>query len=81
MEITKMTHNDGLLTATASFLALVLSQISTLLTDENFLKYVTALSSVVLCITAVVKFIDLMAKKIPQFIAFIKRQFKKPSKP
>lgn len=78
MEITKMTHNDGLLTAAASFLALVLSQISTLITDENFLKYVTALSSVVLCLTALIKFIDLMAKKIPQFIAFVNRQFRKP---
>lgn len=77
MEITKMTHNDGLFTATASFLALVLSQISTLITDENFLKYVTAISSVVLCITAIIKFIDLMAKKIPQLIRFIKAKSRK----
>lgn len=72
-----MTHNDGLFTATASFLALVLSQISTWITDEHFLKYVTAISSVVLCITAVIKFIDLLIKKTPKVIAFFRNKSRK----
>ncbi len=73
-----MTHSDGLITAVASFLALALSQLSASITDENFLKWVTATSSVVLCLTAVIKFVDLCVEKVPQIKAYLRRKFRKP---
>lgn len=77
MEITKMTHSDGFITALASSLALALSQLSAAITDENFLKWVTATSSVVLCLTAVIKFVDLCVEKVPKLTAWIRRRFRK----
>lgn len=73
-----MTHSDGLLTGLASFLAVVLSQISASIDDPNFLKMVTAISSVVLCLTALIKFVDLCLDKIPKWSAAIKRRLRKP---
>jgi uncharacterized membrane protein len=75
MEIKTMTHSDGFLTASASLAALIFSQISASITDENFLKWVTAISSVVLCLTAVIKFIDLCSEKLPKVRAYFRRRF------
>jgi hypothetical protein len=76
-QIKTMTHSDGFLTALASFFALVFSQISASITDENFLKWVTAISSVVLCLTAVIKFVDLCIDKYPKVTTYLKRRFRK----
>lgn len=76
-----MTHSDGFLTATASLFALIFSQISASITDENFLKWVTAISSVVLCITAVIKLVDLCLDKIPKWSVAIMARVRRPKKP
>ena len=68
MDTLKMNHfSDSLLTALASFTALIFSQISITLPDDNLMKWITAISSVVLCLTAIIKLIDLCTEKFPKW--------------
>lgn len=80
MEISRMTTSDSLLTALTSLCALIISQISISIADDYFLKWITAVSSVVLCFTAIIKLIDLCTDKIPKWTSAIKTKLK-PKKP
>ena len=70
-------HSDSLLTAMASVTALLFSQISIMIDDQNFMKTITAVSSVVLCLTALIKLIDLCHEK---YIKWVKPRLKRKSK-
>lgn len=63
----KMQQSDSLLTALASLSALIISQISIRIEEDNTLKWITAISSIVLCITAIIKLIDLGIEKFPKW--------------
>ena len=79
METFKMNHlSDSLITALASVCALIFSQISITLPDDNIMKWITAISSVVLLLTAIIKLIDLCTEKIPKWSAAITKRFRKP---
>jgi uncharacterized membrane protein len=79
MELSRMNHSDSLLTALISVSALIISQISITIADESFMKAVTAVSSIVLCLTAVIKLTDLCLEKIPKWYASIVKRFSKPN--
>lgn len=71
MELIRMNHSDSLLTALASLSALIFSQISIRIEEDNTLKWITAISSIVLCITAIIKLIDLCTEKFPKWAKVI----------
>jgi hypothetical protein len=76
-----MTNSDSLLTALTSLCALVISQISINIADDSFLKLITAISSIVLCFTAIIKLIDLCTDKIPKWTSAVQARFKAKKPP
>lgn len=66
-ELKMMYHSDSFIPALASFFALLMSEISIRIVDEPLLKVITAVSSIVLCLTAIIKLIDICLEKIPKW--------------
>lgn len=60
----------------ASVAALFLSRISLLL-NNDIMEIITAVSAVILCLTAIVKFLDLVIEKLPKWSEKI-RKIRKP---
>lgn len=76
-ELKMIYHSDSFIPALASFFALIMSEISIRIVDDNQLKVITAVSSVVLCLTAIIKLIDICVDKLPKWHAAIQIQLKK----
>lgn len=60
----------------ASLSALLLSRISVLLNDD-IMGIITAVSAIILCLTAIIKFVDLAIDKVPTWTEKI-RKLRKP---
>lgn len=61
--------SDSILTSIASISAVLLSQITILIEDQSMMKAITAISSVVLCLTAIIKLVDLCIEKYRKHIS------------
>lgn len=56
----------------ASLSAIVLSQVSILVTN-NSMEIISAISATILCLTAAIKFFDLLSEKIPKWRQRLKK--------
>lgn len=66
-EIKMIYHSDSFIPALASIFALLMAELSISIPDDNLLKSITAVSSIVLCLTAMVKLVDLCIEKLPKW--------------
>lgn len=78
MKELKMIYNsDSFIPALASSFAVLMSEISIRIVDDPLLKIITAVSSVVLCLTAIIKLIDICIEKLPKWHTAIQIQIRK----